>query len=384
MSLYRYQKDMKFCVDRASQLLGQQALPIRLDEATEDILRRCARRKECVGFGSEPALMRLTDGQSGQHIGVGLEHLLCDIGDRVVDVIQVRVPYIDWLDDFWAVPRAELWRLYRFLRRQLRGRQYRAAPILSERNRRLLWNNTVGLLTRARSNLEKYRVSVKRGVILTGPPGNGKTMACRWLTSHCRRHGLQWRVVHGEDLADCSTSDQMSRLFHLDSPGILLFDDFDQSLLDRERFGEDDRLQTFLTQLDGIRPKQGVVFLFTSNRSLCDLDPAIRRPGRIDVVVEFGLPSAELRQQLVDRSWQPEIRQNVNTEQVVRDTDGMSFAEIEELRTLLVFQFVDTGRWDWSSAVSTLRERRMLTHRTRPIGFAAGQWYSEPATQPIA
>ena len=57
---------------------------------------------------------------------------------------------------------------------------------------------------------------------------------------------------------------------------------------------------------------------------------------------------------------------------MVADTDGMSFAEIEELKNLLVLRFVDAGEWDWEWAREQFQENRSgLASRKgdRQVGF---------------
>src|SRR5262245_60914724 len=47
---------------------------------------------------------------------------------------------------------------------------------------------------------------------------------------------------------------------------------------------------TFLTELDGLHPREGIVYLFTSNLSPARIDRAARRPGRIDLLLHFPRP----------------------------------------------------------------------------------------------
>ena len=98
-----------------------------------------------------------------------------------------------------------------------------------------------------------------------------------------------------------------SRLFDLDRPGIVLFDDLDHALRNR-----DDAMATleqarFLSELDGVRLRQGIVYLFTTNAGIDDLDPAFRRPGRIDHMIRFSPPDADLRREFIANCWPREI-----------------------------------------------------------------------------
>src|SRR5260370_636867 len=130
-------------------------------------------------------------------------------------------------------------------------------------DRRRLWMETIGFLARGRQELQKYGVPQKRGISLLGTPGNGKTMACRWLLSLCHKRGLRWRSVSAEEFAGARDIGGVRALFELDGPGIILFDDLDQAVRDAD--GHQLDRATFLTELDGLHPREGIVYLFTSN-----------------------------------------------------------------------------------------------------------------------
>ena len=103
--------------------------------------------------------------------------------------------------------------------------------------------------------------------------GNGKTMACRWLRSECYAHNLAWQEITYDTFTRAKRSGMMSELFELDRAGVIQFDDFDWMIRDRRKNDSPD-MADFLTHLDGMEIKDGVVFLFTSNMSWNDLDAA--------------------------------------------------------------------------------------------------------------
>jgi ATP-dependent 26S proteasome regulatory subunit len=204
-------------------------------------------------------------------------------------------------------------------------------------------------------------------VLLLGTPGNGKTMACRWLLSLCHRRGLLWRSVSAQEYSGAKEAGDVHELFELDGPGIILFDDLDQSLRDRE--GSDSDRTTFLTELDGLHPREGIVYLFTSNARVSDLDPAFRRPGRIDLYIQFQRPDAELRRTFVVERWHAHITSALDLDQVVRETDGLSFAEMDEIKKLLVLRFLETKTWDWGAAWSAYQTGHNTGKSAQRIGF---------------
>jgi SpoVK/Ycf46/Vps4 family AAA+-type ATPase len=168
-------------------------------------------------------------------------------------------------------------------------------------------------------------------------------------------------------------------LFQPDRPGVVLFDDFDTALRDRRSCDNPREQSTFLTEIDGMSPKIGVVYLFTSNLKSEELDPALRRPGRIDDIIHFAKPNAERRRELIQGRWHAEIADAIDVEEVVRHTDGFSFAEMEELKKQLVLGFLDSGCFDWDSARASLAQRKELVETRRSIGFVGNSPTSSDA-----
>jgi SpoVK/Ycf46/Vps4 family AAA+-type ATPase len=238
-------------------------------------------------------------------------------------------------------------------------------------DRQRLLDNTIAFLRSGRDLLRKFEVPLKRGVVLLGAPGNGKTMACRWLLAQCHRHGLRWRSVSSEEYEAACQGGDVRELFELGGPGIVLFDDLDQALREADRGGAATRRTTFLTELDGLYPREGVVFLFTSNARWKELDPAFRRPGRIDLLLQFPRPDAELRRRFVSERWNLEIVAGINLDGVVEVTDGLSFAELEEIKKLLVLRYIDEGTWDWDAAWNAFSDNHNAARSRGSIGFAA-------------
>jgi cell division protease FtsH len=199
-------------------------------------------------------------------------------------------------------------------------------------------------------------------------------MACRWIWEECRRRGWQWRLVTPDSYRKARSSpepeDQVRKLFTVRRCGIIFFDDMDMALRDRNKFGESDDQSIFLGALDGLNVREGVVFVFTTNHGLDQIDPAFKRPGRLDVVLHFHAPCAELRRRLME-TWHPDIRAHLDIASAAAATDGYSFAELEELKNLLIMHFMDAGQWDWSWSLRQFRlNRTEEANCQRRLGFA--------------
>ncbi|MFH1544625.1 MAG: AAA family ATPase [archaeon] len=119
------------------------------------------------------------------------------------------------------------------------------------------------------------------------------------------------------------------------SPVIIFFDEID-SLASTRGSGFDSgvgerTVNQLLTELDGIEDLKDVVFIAATNRP--DLvDPGLLRPGRIDKLVKVSAPDTRARKEIfkIHLKGVP-IAKDVNTEELVKKTEGFSGADIEGL-----------------------------------------------------
>ena len=387
MNSTQLQHQLDILVQRASELLGAPGRALTLDSIVEEKLLKAARLESRVGLvGSQPLIEVLGYGRGHRMVG-GMELYRVTIGEttvrfvRVYDQLPGRVERL--AQDFCVVPAEHYVRFYRYVREKIRRDRGtdEPAPIMADEQRTRLWENTVGFLTRGRDRLKLYGVPQKRGVLLMGEPGNGKTMACRWLRNECYKQGLEWRLVRSECYERTRADGDLAALFSLDEPGVILFDDFDLGVRNREEYGATSHHSTFLGELDGLDAHDGVVFIFTTNARLSDLDPAFLRPGRIDHVAQFPRPAADLRRRLIVEHWHADIREALDVDFMVTATDGLSFAELAEIKKLLVLRFLDGGVWEWDWAWKTFHADARQSKPPRPvIGFVrAGSVRRDPS-----
>jgi cell division protease FtsH len=308
------------------------------------------------------------------------------LGMRVYDLDGISFVAVQFAMDmnaeesglsFLAVERKDYRRLYRLARRALRESEPAGtAPVLTPALADVLWNNTIAYLESERlRQIRAYGGRARRGVLLTGPPGNGKTMACRWIWEECRRRNWEYRIVtpaaYQHARRRCDSEKAIRNLFSARRRGIIFFDDMDIALRDRDKVNETDDQATFLTAIDGIHINEGVVHVFTTNCPLDLVDRAFKRPGRIDLVLNFQAPDARLRRQFLER-WHSDLMTGMHLDDAVAATAGFSFAEIDELRNLLLMRFVDTGAWNWAEALEQFGHNRadLQTQIRRAPGFA--------------
>ncbi len=268
---------------------------------------------------------------------------------------------------FMVVARSDAVRLDVYISR--RNRQYSKAtrvvddtePVLDSRIKEALLVNTITFLNNA-EKLSAYKVKVRRGLILAGAPGNGKTMSCRWLARLCDDHGLSCEGFTNSDVVKAIRDDELPDL--MNAANLVLFDDLDISFFaNREGHRADQRsVCSVLSAMDGIRSyNMPVVRIFSTNENTVNLDRAFRRPGRIDRVIAFGPPSAAIRDEYVQKIWPEDIRKAIDVPVLIRETNGNSFAEMEEIKSLLVQHYLDVKVWDLNHAIREFKSREKET-----------------------
>jgi hypothetical protein len=71
--------------------------------------------------------------------------------------------------------------------------------------------------------------------------------------------------------------------------------------------------------------------------------------------------------------WQADVRDALDVERVVADTAGLSFAEMEGLRTHLVLRYLVSQHWDWGEALRAFHEDQRRSKQQRRVGFMDGR-----------
>ncbi|MBA4030071.1 MAG: hypothetical protein C0478_04140 [Planctomyces sp.] len=361
-------------VELARELLGEEVVPFALDWQSEQLLSAVGKGPVARGMHGLPPVRFVDFDLYRQGMSLGVQEFTVSTRLGPCRVIHITDPVASCsqpvTSDIWFVGQQHFLALYYTLRRKQKERAQVAAPLMTAELRDRLWKNTIGFLTRSHDAMRQLGIAVKRGVLLRGEPGNGKTMAARWLKWEAERRRLRWKTITISEFQAARHRNEIGELLALDGPGVVFFDDFDDLLQQREngRGGAD--VCIMLNELDGIDRRHGVLFLFASNLKWEELDHAIKRPGRIDLMIEFNRPDATQRRELFTTSWPAPLRENLPLEKAVVATNGLSFAELNELKTLLAMQYFEQGQASWDTALAEYHQRRG-TSQIKPIGFVA-------------
>ena len=232
---------------------------------------------------------------------------------------------------------------YHQLMRQNYVKDHLRTPVLEKGLLQRVLDNSIYFLQKHRS-LKQFGVRVGRGLLFTGPPGNGKTMLCNYIKGLCGLRNKTYDMVSAAALEDAFANDRLSHV--VNGADVLFFDDIDTAYLNRKN-GNDGRMAcALLSALDGINENRGaVVRIFTTNEDIQSLDEAFTRPGRIDEIISFKLPTPELRREFI-HTWHDDVVEAVDTNKLVKVTEGCSFAVLENVKTNLVVHYLKTNEWD--------------------------------------
>lgn len=187
------------------------------------------------------------------------------------------------------------------------------------------------------------------GIILYGPPGNGKSMIMNWLMNKTSFTKVSNESILGRKIPSFNDS----TIYGLDDIDISFF----------SRSGKHSEEASYMLNFMDGETKKSNVYVLTTNEDVDIIDKAFLRPGRFDTVICIDKPTADLRKKFVE-SWSI----NIDVSKLVEKSDNWSFAELGFIRTCLIVQDLNKEQISLDKALAEFTNRQ--EEEKRYLGFA--------------
>lgn len=181
--------------------------------------------------------------------------------------------------------------------------------------------------------LKKFGAKTPKGMLLYGVPGTGKTMLAKAFANYAN---LPFIETTANDLIDLGSGnlEVMKKVFNRArdySPSIVFIDEID-TFGSREQNGSKALINELLTQINGFSDNiEETIFIIAATNYKDSIDPAILRPGRIELHVEIPTLDAKGREYFITKMLKKPSESNISIQKLVMYTAGMTGAQLEKI-----------------------------------------------------
>jgi adenylate kinase family enzyme len=220
--------------------------------------------------------------------------------------------------------------------------------------------------------LAKRGLPNSRGIILSGPPGTGKTMYAKSIAAECH---LSTILISSEMIRNSHDVKSTFRLARKLAPSLIIVEDIDTAGTVSRQFANHPILGEYLQAMDGLESNDGVIVLATTNHTE-NIDPAISdRPGRFDRIIEVGLPKPTQRREIIEillRKYPVAKITKTTVNHLVKHSSELSGAWIREIVQSALILAISQQRneimnSDLIESIGDVLNRRGLPYKLTPV-----------------
>ena len=223
-----------------------------------------------------------------------------------------------------------------------------------------------------------YGKSLRGGLLLYGPPGTGKTFIARAIAGEM---GAGFLSVTISDILDPYIGNSEANLHNVfqqardHAPCVLFLDELDAIGMKRSLSRNSSMRSTvnqLLEELDGIGSDNEGVYLLAATNAPWDIDPALRRPGRLDRSILVLPPDGPARAAILRTHLRERPAEGIDLQELARTTDGLTGADLSHLcdsaAEMALLDSVRTG----SPRLITMEDMLAALREIRP---SSGPWF---------
>jgi SpoVK/Ycf46/Vps4 family AAA+-type ATPase len=222
-----------------------------------------------------------------------------------------------------------------------------------------------------------YGKSLRGGLMLYGPPGCGKTFLARAVAGEMGAKFISLSIVDVLDMWMGNSERNLHELFQAarrNAPCVLFLDEVDALGHKRSQVGSSSMRtlgNQLLAELDGMEGSNEGVFVLAATNTPWDVDPALRRPGRLDRVVLVLPPDPEARRSILEYHLRERPIAGIDLRKIVAATEDYSGADLAHLcETAAEYAMADSVR----TGEVRMIEQRDLERATKEVRPSTKPW----------